>query len=146
MKCYKNVIIGLRLDESPVILRSIAGYEFLKTSTITLVHLVRNTDYTLPSGANLSLYANPDAKIVIEEAVKKRMEETKQMVTPKEFGGRIHSECLFSHSFKRDFCQRAQALQCDLMILPLRDQRLGSFADFQLTHSRIPVLLVKRAN
>jgi len=145
MKKFKSVVIGFKFDEDPEVINFLLGLEFLRESSIHLVHMSISLDFNSLLEINLAAYPSAEAKIIIEQAILTKLSESKSQLLSKGFVGHIDNHCIFTDNIKKGFCKYALEVNADLIILmPEKKHSLfGSFTHYQLAHANAPVMVLR---
>lgn len=147
MKGIHQVILGIKLNDDHKSIEAFEKLEFLKEANIDLVHISQMPDLSTLSELGLPAYPNPELKLVVEHAVLLKLKEFAKRFEAAGFRGKIECHCFLSQSPHKMFCQYAQEIRAQLMVLIPEKVSVGfgSFIHHQFLHSSVPLFILRDA-
>ena len=144
-KGHERVLYGVKLQRDNSSYPSLESFEFLKEANIQLLHISPLMDYRFIPEIEFAMLPTSEAQIVIEEALRHKMDQFVKRILPRGFVGICTTACTFASDVRREFAHYANNMNADLVVLnPDNKKRLGGFIQYQLTHCQADILLLKR--
>jgi len=147
MKFAKKVVIAVGLsNEMPELMKPLREMEFLSQSEIHFVHVFSTINYTTLFSDFPLIYPIEADRKSIEESVLALLVKTSKEVLPKSFEGKVIQRCLFDDRPKDKFCDYANEIHADLIIVPTRQKRgifESSFAQYVSKHTKANIIFLK---
>ena len=147
MSFAKKIAVAVNLNEPlSEILESMKSLDFINKSEVHFLNIYLTTTYAIGLGESAIIYPLETDQKKIREQTLERLDELGRSFLPKEFSGKIVSECLFSDDPKRKFCEYISEKGIDTVIVAAREKRgifESSFTQFISKHTKANMLILK---
>ncbi len=149
MSFAKKVVVAVGLRNSVASsdgMASLGEMSFLQESEVHFVHVFKTINYAAVFGEFTAVYPMESQRLEIENSVLTSLVGLTKDVLPPNFKGRVIHRCLFTETPKLEFCDYAEKIKADLIIVPTRRKRgifESSFAQYVNKHTRMNMILLK---
>ena len=149
MRFGKKIVIAVDLQEGmEEALKPLKGMDFLRASELHFVHVFHTTTFAYGLGETALIYPIEEDRNIIHQSVLAKLVQLSAGLLPAGFEGKAYQRCLFSDDPKRKFCDYANEIGADTVIVATRQERglfESSFAAYQSKHARAHVIALKSA-
>lgn len=147
MKFAKKVVIAVPLtDNMSQMLQGVRGMEFLKDSEVHLVSVFNTINYAVGLGEVPLVYPIIEDREKIEKSVIDRLKQLSSDILPAEAKDHAVIQCLFGENVKETFCDYANKVKADAVVVATRKKRdffESSFAQYVTKHLDADVIILK---
>lgn len=147
MKFARKVLLAVPLvDNMADILKSVKGMEFLKDSEVHLVTVFNTINYAIGLGEFPLVYPVVEDREKIEAAIISKLNNLKKEILPEAVIEKAGVHCLFGEDVKETFCDFAQEVKADTVIVATRRKRgffESSFAHYAIKHLDSDIIIIK---
>ena len=147
MPFLHKIAIAVNLnDPNPEVFLSLKDLEFFQRSELHFVNINLTTTYAIGFGEASIVYPLITEQKEIHDSTIVELRRVASQLLPRNFQGKLVTECLFSDDPKRRFCQYVEENGVDTVILAAREKKglfESSFTQYVTKHTRANVIVLK---